>query len=251
MSFDQKTIEELKYYVYFLLDPITGLPFYVGKGKENRVFNHLADAKEGRIGTEKLDKIQSFLQQGKEIRHIIVRHGLNEKTAFNIEAALLDTFKFIPDFTNFRIGNQQGGVNSIEKGLMSTEEIKRKYNAESLNEIPSNFVIININGSYKHASGEERIYKATKQTWRMSDPRNGSIKFVLSEYKGLIVEVFEVDHWYQNERPYKSGRNKGKKYLGYGFNGNIAEESIRLKYRNKSIAHKKERGASNPITYKL
>ena len=251
MSFDPKTVEELQYYVYFLLDPFSGLPFYVGKGKGNRVFNHLAEAKEGKQGTDKLNTIQTFLKQGKEIRHVIVRHGLNEKTAFNIEAALLDTFKFIPEFTNFRSGNQQGGVNSIENGLMSTEEIKRKYNASPLNEIPSNFVIININGSYKHASGEERIYNATKQTWRMSDPRDGKIKFVLSEYRGLIVEVFEVDNWYQNERPYKSGRNKGKKYLGYGFNGKIANEDIRKKYINKSIAHKKKRGASNPITYKL
>jgi hypothetical protein len=249
--FDPKTIEELEYYVYLLLDPETDLPFYVGKGKGNRVFNHLENAKNGNSGTEKLDTIQGFLNKGKEIKHVIVRHGLNEKTAFHIEASLLDTFKFIPSFSSFRRGNLQGGINSIEKGLMSASEIIRKYNASPLNSIPESYVIININGSYKHASGEERIYQATKQTWRMSDPRGGKLKYVLSEYRGLIVEVFEVDHWYQTERPYKSGRKKGKMYLGYGFEGNVAPENIRSKYINKSIAHKKKRGASNPITYNL
>lgn len=42
-SFSQKTIEELNYYVYVYSDPDTHKPFYVGKGKGNRVFNHLTD----------------------------------------------------------------------------------------------------------------------------------------------------------------------------------------------------------------
>lgn len=249
--FDPKTIQELNYYVYLLLDPETDLPFYVGKGKGNRVFNHIEESKDGKFGTEKLDIIKSFLDQGKEIKHVIVRHGMNEKTAFHVEASLLDTFKFIPKFEAFNRGNIQGGVNSIENGLMSVSEIKRKYNATPLDIIPENFVIININGSYKHASGKEKIYNATKQTWRMSDPRNGKLEYVLSEYKGLIVEVFEVENWYQSERPYKSGNKKGKTYMGYGFNGKVASQNIRSKYINKSIAHKKKRGASNPITYNL
>ena len=40
-SFSQKTINELKYYVYVYSDPDTKKPFYVGKGKGNRVFSHL------------------------------------------------------------------------------------------------------------------------------------------------------------------------------------------------------------------
>ena len=45
--FDEKTIAELKYYVYLLVNPITKSPFYVGKGEGNRVFDHLIDAKDG------------------------------------------------------------------------------------------------------------------------------------------------------------------------------------------------------------
>tara|TARA_B110000114_G_C14999044_1_gene359879 strand:+ start:159 stop:914 length:756 start_codon:yes stop_codon:yes gene_type:complete len=250
--FDEKTKKELKSYVYLLINPDTKTPFYVGKGIGNRVFNHLMDAKDGKVGTEKLDHIQSILKKHKSVEHVIVRHGLNEKTAFQIEAALIDTFRFIPTFNEFVSGNIQGGMNSIENGLMSSEEVKRKYNALPLNSIPNTTIIININGSYKKASGTDKIYMATKERWRMKDPRAGQIKYVLSEYKGLIVEVFEVNKWYAIQRQYNPGSKKsGQTYIGYGFDGEVALNKVRNLYINKSVAHKKKRGASNPIIYNL
>ncbi|MBT6236070.1 MAG: GIY-YIG nuclease family protein, partial [Bacteroidetes bacterium] len=179
--FDSKTITELKCYVYLLVDPVTKTPFYVGKGTGNRVFNHLQNAKDGKVGTEKLKEIRLILEQNLEVEHIIVRHGLNDKTAFIIEAALIDTFKYIPDFKTFVRGNIQGGVNSIERGLMSSQEIIRKYNAEPLDSMEEDCVIININTSYKKASGEDRLYQATKQIWKMADPRKSGLKYALSE----------------------------------------------------------------------
>jgi hypothetical protein len=250
--FDVRTIQELKFYVYLLIDPVSQLPFYVGKGEGNRVFDHMNEAKEGKRGTDKLETIQAILKNNMTVEHVIVRHGLTEKMAFEIEASLIDTFRYIPSFNSFVKGNIQGGMNSIENGLMSSDEIKRKYNASPLNYIPEDTIIININSSYKRASGNDRIYKATKERWRMKDPRGGHISFVLSEYKGLIVEVFQVDRWYAIERQYNSGsRKEGQTYTGYGFDGQVAPNEIRNLYINKSVAHKKKRGASNPIMYSL
>ena len=68
--FDEKTIAELKYYVYLLVNPETNTPFYVGKGEGNRVFDHLNEAKEGKKGTDKLDQIQAILKQNKTIERL-------------------------------------------------------------------------------------------------------------------------------------------------------------------------------------
>ena len=250
--FDEKTKLELNYYVYLLINPDTKTPFYVGKGEGNRVFDHLNDAKQGKRGTDKLDQIQAILKKNKTVDHVIVRHGLNEKTAYQIEASLIDTFRYIPSFNDFVSGNIQGGMNSIENGLMSSEEVKRKYNAIPLNSIPADTIIININSSYKRASGKNKLYQATKERWRMDKTRLEGIKYVLSEFKGLIVEVFEVKKWYSIKRQYNPGTKKaGKTYIGYGFDGQVALNKVRNLYINKSVAHKKKKGASNPIIYNL
>ena len=39
-SFPEGVAEQLKWYVYRLIDPRNGETFYVGKGKGNRVFAH-------------------------------------------------------------------------------------------------------------------------------------------------------------------------------------------------------------------
>lgn len=40
-EFVKNAIDELQYYVYIYSDPETKIPFYIGKGKGNRCFNHL------------------------------------------------------------------------------------------------------------------------------------------------------------------------------------------------------------------
>lgn len=248
--FDEKTIQHLKFYVYLLIDPKTDEPFYVGKGKENRVYNHVQCALETEITNNKYDEIRRIMSEGNDVKHLIVRHGLNEKTAFEIESALIDTFKFIPKFKNYVRGNIQGGVNSIEKGLMTANEIIRLYNAETLEKIDDDCIIININRTYKRGSGDDAIYNATKEIWDIKEHRRNKTKFVLSEYKGLIVEVFKVEKWYSKERGYNPGAKKyGQTYLGYGFEGIIAEESIRNKYINKTISPYKKRGFASVLIF--
>jgi len=241
--FDENTKENLQYYVYLLIDPENNEPFYVGKGQHNRVFSHINQ--EILEDNENL-KYQEIQRIGAEnLKHIIVRHGLNESTAFAIEASLIDTFRYIPSFKSYVKGNIQGGYNSIEKGLMSSNEIQSLYNAELLTEIENDCLIININKNYKRGAGIEAIYKATKETWRMSDSRPKTFKYVLSEYRSLIREVFQVENWYKKERPDKNG----KLYMGYGFNGTVADDEIRARYINKSVKGIKPRGYANPTIY--
>ena len=52
--FSQSVIEQLKYYVFFLRDPRNGQVFYVGKGRGNRIFNHVECALETEYSTDKI-----------------------------------------------------------------------------------------------------------------------------------------------------------------------------------------------------
>lgn len=263
--FDEKTQQELKSYVYMLLDPQDEKPFYVGKGRaNNRVFDHMACAlADTDASTLKYDKIREITNRGQIVKHIIVRHGLTDNEAFQIEASIIDTL----NYCGLGLSNQQGGHYSIEKGLMTSEEIIRLYNAQPLDEIGIDCVLININKTYERGNGTSPIYQATKETWLISDKKIPHIRYVLSEFRGLIVEVFEVDEWYKKLRPKnktihdQQGKpilnDKGKpikeivEVTGYGFNGKPAPDEIRNLYINKSVAHIKKKGAAQVIRYKF
>ena len=232
-----------------LIDPTDNKPFYIGKGLENRVFNHLSCALTDLDTTNaKYDKIREINNSGRTVGHIIVRHGLTEFEAFQIEASLIDAFIYCGLF----LSNKVGGHNSIEKGLMTSEEIVRLYNAEKLDKIDNDCILININKKYQRGKGEDSIYNATKETWTIRKDKLPNLKYVLSEYRGLVVEVFEVKKWYDKERGFTSkAKRHGQTKIGYGFDGEVAPDEIRSKYINKSIAHTKKRGAASAIRYNL
>jgi hypothetical protein len=249
MMFDEKTIHKLGYYVYLLVDPRDQAPFYVGKGIGNRVFAHLEGAlKDEDKNSLKYDVIRELKSLSMKPGHLIVRHGLNSDVAFEVEASLIDVLQFM----KYKKTNIAGGHNSVEKGLMTSDEITRLYNAEKLDSIQPDSVIININKTYKRAAGADAIYLATKEIWAIKASRVPTIKYVMSEYRGLIVEVFKVDEWYTADKPYgKDSKKTGQSRPGYGFNGQRAEDEVRNLYINKSIAHHKKRGDMTVVKFKL
>ncbi len=218
------------------------------------MFNHLACALTD-IDTSiaKYEKIREIVQSGQTVRHVIVRHGLSESEAFQIEASLIDTLIYC----GLLLSNIVGGHNSIEKGLMTSEEIIRLYDAQPLNQMGSDCVLININRTYKRGSGTDPIYQATKEIWLISESKLPHIHYVLSEFRGLIVEVFKVKNWYPKQRLKNKTVDKEQKIkiqievTGYGFDGAVAPDEIRNLYINKSVAHLKQRGAAQVIRYNL
>lgn len=246
--FDERTIQHLGSYVYILIDPFSGKQFYVGKWMGQRVFNHVKCALEEETISDKYEKIREITRWGKEVKYIIVRHGLTEDEAYKLEASIIDVF----DYFDWSLTNIAWWHNSIEKWLMTVEEIKRIYNAEPLKDLSSNCVIININKQYKRGLWDDGIYQATKETWTIDRNKVNNIKYVLSEYRWLIVEVFEVQEWYTKERWYNPW---SKKYwetkLWYWFNWKIADKEIRDKYINKSISHLKTRWSATVIRYNI
>lgn len=233
-----------------LIDPKDGKPFYVGEGYGNRVFDHIRSAIENPTATsDKLDKIREIGPQN--VKHVILVHGLeSQKEALRIESVVIDLLRYLGHPLTISLTNIVGGHHANSIGLMTTDEISRLYSAKPLDYIGADCMVININGLYERGMDSERIYRATKEAWRIGKNRTKTIKYVLSEYHGLIVEVFEVKEWYAVERTLGDKCKKaGEKYTAYGFNGKVADDSIRNLYINRSIADKKSKGRANPISY--
>src|SRR5687768_13821500 len=113
-AFPPEVCLKLKFYVYRLIDPRNGETFYVGRGKDNRVFAHIREEVGGDELDNKLKRIREIRLAGLEVAHVIHRHGLDERTAIEVEAALIDAY---PGLTNL-----VGGAGSIDCGVMHSRE---------------------------------------------------------------------------------------------------------------------------------
>lgn len=94
MAFKSSVIEALGYYVYCLVDPRDNRIFYVGKGRGNRVFEHVQEALRECGGTSKDERIRDIERCGLHVRFYIVRHRLSEEEAYLVESALIDLLTF-------------------------------------------------------------------------------------------------------------------------------------------------------------
>jgi len=226
--FTQSVIEQLDYYVYFLRDSGNKEVFYVGKGKGNRVFDHVACALSEVNESDKLDRIRTIQQTGQSVEHFVLRHGLTESAAFEVEAAVID-FVGVSNLSNV-----QGGHCSSDFGIKTTDEVIAMYSAPPfVTEKP--VLLININKLFHREMSEAEIYDATRKSWVIGERRNKA-KFAIATYRGLTREVYEINDWYQ---------------IGHrwGFNGMRADETTRASLRYKSIVGLSKRGAANPIRY--
>lgn len=55
--------------------------FYIGKGKDNRVFQHAAATIDEIEQGLKLETIKDIISEGKKVEYYILRHNLDEKEA--------------------------------------------------------------------------------------------------------------------------------------------------------------------------
>lgn len=249
--FSPEICKELDFYVYRLIDPRNGETFYVGKGQNNRVFKHVKQAlkfdKDEDELTAKYDRIQEIEKSGLDVIHIIHRHGMNEKTAFEVESALIDAY---PGLTNI-----QNGYESSERGAMHVLEIKQKYAAEIAEFDPAHkLLMISINRSF---SAQRSAYEAAHLAWKLDPERAKKADFVLAVEKGIIVDVLEVEVNEKGEKQWLTATPKNFPELveerkeRFGFKGKpTTQEDILKLYKRKRLPEEyRKRGASNPIKY--
>lgn len=82
----------MTYYVYTYSDPITKIPFYVGKGTGLRMYKHLSENYKNTENKKKYAVIQSLKNKGLEpiVEKVVDR--VSEQTAYDIEAHLIKSY---------------------------------------------------------------------------------------------------------------------------------------------------------------
>jgi len=236
-SFTRVVASKLRWYVYRLIDPRNGETFYVGKGKGNRIFSHVrAEQKiDGDALDNKLKRIREIRLAGLQVVPVIHRHGMDEKTSLEIEAALIDAY---PGLTN-----TAGGTGSDDYGPMHVDEIIRRYAAA-----PAVFehraLLITVNRS----AAETSLYEATRFAWKVSHEKAKQAEVVLAAVEGLIRGAFIADDWLPATSANFPGREDVPERLG--FVGREASEEIWQLYVGKRVPDEyRKRGAANPIRY--
>jgi hypothetical protein len=234
-SFSPEVAAKLKTYVYRLIDPRNSETFYVGKGKGNRVFSHIHEKVEGDELDNKLKRIREIHRAGFDVAHVIHRHGMDDNTAFEVEAALIDA---VPGLTN-----EVGGSGSNDYGVMHAKEIIARYSAE-----PAVFqhkvLMINVN----RTASERSLYEATRYAWKISPSKAREAEVILSTERGMIVGAFLATDWLEATSENFPGRENAPGRLG--FVGREASAEIQQLYVGKRVPDEfRPRGAANPIRY--
>lgn len=245
--FSRAVIDRLKYYVYLYSHPITGVPFYIGKGKANRVFSHLDDPSE----SQKCELIREIRSNGLEPKVEILIHALDdEETALKIESSIIDLIG------KEELTNKQLGYRSAVFGRMSIDQVNAAYNKQSVTILEPS-VLIRINQAFRYSMAPIELYDYTRGQWKLNPEKAKLAKYAFSVFGGVVQEVYEILDWYRAgqtmsvRKDSELLKNDGAKGLvnRYEFIGNLAIAEIRGRYRNKSVEHYFRPGNANPIMY--
>ncbi|MDE3808845.1 hypothetical protein I7I49_00935 [Sinorhizobium meliloti] len=249
--FPEEVCRKLGNYVYRLIDPRNGETFYVGKGRNNRVFDHAAglpDVDEGdsqALGS-KLDRIRTIKSAGLEVLHVIHRHEIPDAAIFEVEAALIDAY---PGLTNL-----QGGHYSSDRGPMNHLELIDKYSLPEFPPKPEHrLILINVN-KLEDRFDRRAIYNLVRYCWRISKTRAEQAEYVLAVVRGVVVGAFKPARWMPAKPenfpdiPYADGSEVHR----VGFTGEEAPPDVWELYvgaRGKRITDAQLKHVQNPVRF--
>ena len=245
-GFPSGVYEQLKWYVYRLIDPRNGETFYVGKGQGDRVFSHangLLAGEEGEVSDPKQKRIRDINAAGLEVGHVIHRHGIDSsRAAYEIEAALIDAY---PGMTN-----KVRGHGSRDYGSRHVEEIIDEYAGKEF-EVKESLLLISIGVSYYRLGN---AYDAVRYAWKLNRGRLDRYKLVLANLRGMIVGAYRPAMWlpatWANFPEFEQVDYFSEAPNRWGFVGDDAERETWDYYVRKRVPEKyRRKGSQSPVRY--
>jgi hypothetical protein len=230
--------KRLKFYVYVYIDPLDGKPFYIGKGKGNRISDHLNDKSD----EEMFARINKIRSKGKEPQREILRYGLSEPEAHLVEAAAIDLLG------KGNLINRVSGHHKGSYGRITFQDLMTILTAKPV-KVQHKAILITINQLYRSDMTPLELFEATRGIWVIG-PRRNNAEYAMAVYQGIVREVYHIKKWHpagtlkyrtrseEDVMPFEGMPQR------WEFSGSVATD-IRDKYFGFSVGT----GGQNPIRY--
>ena len=234
MKITDEIAEILKSYVYVYIDPRNGEPFYIGKGKGNRLFSHLDD----RSDTEKVARIAELKESGIEPQIDIVRYGLSDSEAALVEAATIDLIGIA------KLANRVSGYHKGSFGRITSQDLINILAAKPV-KVSHRSILITINKLFRSHMTPLELYETTRGIWVVG-PRRNKAEYAMAVTHGVVREVYRISQWYPaGTLEYRTRESSTFSKSGrWEFSGEIATD-IRDQYVGYSVG----KAGQNPIRY--
>lgn len=235
LSFPPDVAAKLGCYVYLLVDPRTGRPFFVGRGRGDRCHRHVQAATAGPPsddGSSKfplLGRIRQAETGGRPVRVEILRHGLSTAEADLIEASVADALGLTHPT---RLGGQRRPAEDVGASLAKRAKFKQRHQVVLLRCGPR---------------GAPAGYDTVRHGWRIGrrwidtgSPRSPRWAVIVSGH--LVDAVYRIDTW--EPSPTTSGGGSGR----FSFVG-TPDPDLDERYAGRSVAPYLGTGTPSAVTY--
>ena len=217
-AFPPGAASKLGWYVYLLVDPRSGRPFYVGRGRGDRCFRHVRAAgaaqaaAEARVGADPpsepdpghhdapgrefpvLDRINEVEAAAGPVGVEILRYGLDADQARLVEVAAHDALGLQLDP---KLDSQRQSASELGLRLAKRAKFKRDHRV----------VLLQVDGQ-----GADGAYEEVRHGWRIGrrwiDPRSPrSPRWAVIVAGELVVAAYGIEAWEATPVPGRWGRD--------------------------------------------
>ncbi len=192
-GFPPEVKAELGHYLYRLIDPRNGETFYVGRGQNNRVFNHVASD-----FSDKGKRIHAIEIAGLEVVRVVHRHSLSKKVAKVVEAALIDAY---PGLTN-----KNRGTDARNQSPMHIDEVVERHSKPM--HFSGDHKILVVKTYPETIVNRGSVYEAVRGRWGVNYEQVKSVQLVLGMVNGVCKAVYVPDVWNECTSKQTLGANK-------------------------------------------